>query len=447
MPDSDIIFGGLGKNIGNGINSIFPKGETLNRRVALQLACRGSSSLALPFSGKIFILKMMQSILFATRYICPLAVDVWTGHNEVTLLRTRIKLIRYIAHYRMSRPPLQSVHILLAQLFTGFGPLPPVQMAITQPPEIDDHIAALTYQLAEIQIYGENEKGKYPLGCPSDTKLANDESEAEIQTYIEYLNDLKLAISIANAVATDSDVISELIEHERITQWDHEYAARIDDRSIHSNQSEIKQHLSLCDFISNVLADGINDEGCAGPSMTYAERQAKALDKLQEQCQCCVCFESFQATSVPPLPCGDRYCADCLRTLFQNASRDETLFPPRCCRLQIPLENIEHELSREEIRFFLNAEVEFSTENRVYCSNTECAQFIHPQNIQAERALCPACATDTCTACKARYHGRSECLEDPELEATMALAEEQGWQRCYSCRALVELKHGCNHMT
>jgi hypothetical protein len=27
------------------------------------------------------------------------------------------------------------------------------------------------------------------------------------------------------------------------------------------------------------------------------------------------------------------------------------------------------------------------------------------------------------------------------------MAKEKGWQRCYSCKAVVELKEGCNHMT
>jgi hypothetical protein len=26
-------------------------------------------------------------------------------------------------------------------------------------------------------------------------------------------------------------------------------------------------------------------------------------------------------------------------------------------------------------------------------------------------------------------------------------AKKAGWQRCYSCRTMIELKEGCNHMT
>lgn len=33
------------------------------------------------------------------------------------------------------------------------------------------------------------------------------------------------------------------------------------------------------------------------------------------------------------------------------------------------------------------------------------------------------------------------------MQHLLALVKENGWQRCYACWRLVELVHGCNHMT
>ncbi|KFY82353.1 hypothetical protein V498_08618, partial [Pseudogymnoascus sp. VKM F-4517 (FW-2822)] len=39
------------------------------------------------------------------------------------------------------------------------------------------------------------------------------------------------------------------------------------------------------------------------------------------------------------------------------------------------------------------------------------------------------------------------CPRDEETNRLLEAAKEAGWQRCYSCRTMVELKEGCNHMT
>lgn len=48
--------------------------------------------------------------------------------------------------------------------------------------------------------------------------------------------------------------------------------------------------------------------------------------------------------------------------------------------------------------------------------------------------------------CKARAH-TGDCLNDPATRKLIAVAQENGWQRCYSCWRMVELEIGCNHIT
>jgi len=44
-------------------------------------------------------------------------------------------------------------------------------------------------------------------------------------------------------------------------------------------------------------------------------------------------------------------------------------------------------------------------------------------------------------------HKSRECPKDPEIAKLIEQAKERGWQRCFNCNSMVELKEGCNHMT
>lgn len=44
-------------------------------------------------------------------------------------------------------------------------------------------------------------------------------------------------------------------------------------------------------------------------------------------------------------------------------------------------------------------------------------------------------------------HEDEECPEDMEMEDLLNAAAEKKWQRCYSCRRMVELTIGCNHIS
>ncbi len=57
------------------------------------------------------------------------------------------------------------------------------------------------------------------------------------------------------------------------------------------------------------------------------------------------------------------------------------------------------------------------------------------------------CGVATCSICKAASHGNLDCPKDEATTAVLAAARQAGWIRCYRCRAVVELAHGCYHMT
>ena len=327
---------------------------------------------------------------------------------------------------------------------------------------LEAEIEALAFQLEEIHCYSEISKGKYAASKPPDSEVAFTILEREIQGHMSFLNDIKLAHSVAHAVDIDGPLIADLVHQDAQGQQDRQLALQLDtDDQPHANapladdfgvrtlaqspQSSMIAGL-LFDYTS-AISEADEEAEIAGPSMTYSERQQEILDRLSsKETECCTCFDRFRPIDTIRTGCGDTYCKGCLKRVFTRASRDLTMFPPRCCREPIPLSVVESSLSLEELDDFKLAEIEFSTVNKTYCANTECGRFIPPDRIRADRAGCPRCNTLTCSMCKNLHH-TDDCSADLGLEATLTLAEQEGWRRCSSCRAMVELNRGCWHIT
>lgn len=93
------------------------------------------------------------------------------------------------------------------------------------------------------------------------------------------------------------------------------------------------------------------------------------------------------ATHDPRAPCDHAYCLGCLRDLFKASMQDESLMPPRCCRQVIPLALAK--LKPTEIEDFNAKLLEYSTADRLYCSQPTCSTFIPPTFILNNVGTCP----------------------------------------------------------
>jgi hypothetical protein len=84
----------------------------------------------------------------------------------------------------------------------------------------------------------------------------------------------------------------------------------------------IATQLSYCD-------EDYQESEVSGPSMTYKQRQEEMAEKLNTKIQCCVCYDSSPPCKMIQLKnCSHIYCADCLKSLFLRATKDQSLFPP-----------------------------------------------------------------------------------------------------------------------
>ncbi|KAI1204906.1 uncharacterized protein F4807DRAFT_471364 [Annulohypoxylon truncatum] len=176
-------------------------------------------------------------------------------------------------------------------------------------------------------------------------------------------------------------------------------------------------------------------------------------DKHSKMVECVVCLDDVPASETAKLKCKHRMCKSCLKRSFKLSVKDPAQMPPRCCKSEcIPVKHVEA-LFKDDFKKTWNRKFhEFSTRNRVYCPGKRCGQWIRPDQIQRHQngrrvGKCGSCQTRVCCDCNNRWHGSGPCPMDEEMNQFLQQAKEEGWQRCYNCRNMVELKEGCNHMT
>jgi hypothetical protein len=329
------------------------------------------------------------------------------------------------------------------------------------PTQLDDELAALMFQLEELGVASEAGKGKYPVDYPPDSEVAFASFQAELQEYKTFLGDQKLAQSIGAAVHADGALIGDFAAQELQSHEDHCFVLQLSNHDPEieappdpmdlSGQGNVDDWMStIADTVAaHSVVEFSDDETEAGPSMTYAQRQADIFKKMSMDFQCIACTESCARTKMVMLKCGHRYCAKCAKTLFMHSTKDEGLFPPKCCKQPIPLLLVAKYMDDDELATFRLASVEFATKDKVYCSNRDCGMFIVPDNIDSgqHRATCSKCNIKTCSLCSFGYHHGSDCPDDPSIRQTRELARTLGWQTCQACNRVVQLRSGCNHMT
>ncbi|EPE24671.1 RING/U-box [Glarea lozoyensis ATCC 20868] len=197
---------------------------------------------------------------------------------------------------------------------------------------------------------------------------------------------------------------------------------------------------------SNSVKNAEINQQVAESSAWAASRNTSNKGK-EKVTRCCVCYEDIPTYDVVDLSCEDHYCRDCLQQLFSHSFKDLTLFPPRCCKNELTPEIVGLLLTSDLIREFEERKLEYDTTDKIYCANSTCSAFLKKEHIDttSNAAFCPACWTETCTLCKSPAH-EGLCPEDETTKMILALAEKNHWKQCSSCKAMVEISFGCNHM-
>lgn len=305
-----------------------------------------------------------------------------------------------------------------------------------------DHRLALQLFLDEITEF-EEEASEKDTNISASLQAIREELLSE-QTAIR---DRAIALSNTDAISTDQAIILSLQQEQQIAN-DRQFAEDLEaGRAITPSRTPSPAIEERSDFISSVMGnlfsslrisneieDNGEDSHRAVPDRTVIRREACA--------SCMEITDTFYSST-----CTHSYCKDCLRTLFLAATRDEELYPPRCCGNHFPPAIAMRILDYHELREFSQRAIEFSTNDRLYCANPSCSQFIPSFKFTGDIGVCDACDARTHITCKALEHPGVDCPADEELQAVLRMADNENWQRCFNCRAVVVLHHGCNHMT
>ncbi|KAI1176789.1 hypothetical protein F4777DRAFT_243160 [Nemania sp. FL0916] len=176
-------------------------------------------------------------------------------------------------------------------------------------------------------------------------------------------------------------------------------------------------------------------------------------DEDAQNHMCVQCTRKRSPKKLAKLKCGHQWCGFCLRRLFRDAIEDPQGMPPRCCTSDIiPLEYVHGQLDDEIIRAWTEKFAASSSKGRHYCPRSKCREMIQPGDYRYHKngrtsATCRNCHTEICGECYKKWHDSKHCPTGADTAQFLKAGKDAGWQRCFQCKAMVELKEGCNHMT
>ncbi|KAL2177459.1 uncharacterized protein P884DRAFT_200668 [Thermothelomyces heterothallicus CBS 202.75] len=315
---------------------------------------------------------------------------------------------------------------------------------------LEDLELALELQREELEGLKKAGKGKGREGETDDFDLAIQLYEAELASCTLVASDRSMCGSIARAVRLDADLIGAILLEEEQAALDREFARTLSPEGMPTTPAGRASIVPALDeqLLAKLEALYVSTEDHPAESSIRAASRPVPRTRGGEQpkIECIGCGDKRYRSDVSRCPCSHEYCRECLASLFTASLSDESLFPPRCCGQPIPLDSCRAYLPTNLAGEFLVKKAEMETPNRTYCHQPTCSVFIPQQFIDGEVATCPRCQQTTCVTCKGQSH-EGDCPYDVASQELLRVAAENGWQRCYSCRRLVELDHGCNHMT
>lgn len=228
--------------------------------------------------------------------------------------------------------------------------------------------------------------------------------------YKKYLKDCKLAQSIGTAVNQDNKALVAALTAEAYHACeDREMALLLDEGDenirylMHADENDSSLSKGWLPLLTEIMVSNSrvttpgDEEAQAGPSMTSTERQADLLARLAPGSTCSVCHEGFRCAATVKVRYEHRYCIKCAKDLFVQATHDETLWPPRCCKTPIDVDLVRRHMTGEELKAYDLACVEFATINRTYCSNRQCGSFLPPALISTRTKIATCNICGTCT--------------------------------------------------
>ncbi|EAU87331.2 IBR domain-containing protein [Coprinopsis cinerea okayama7 len=333
-------------------------------------------------------------------------------------------------------------------------------------------------------------KGKGKANAPpSDQEIAVTLLSEEIKAWKQIHEDATLARSVNRAMGTDADILEAFRLAEESAAADRRAAEVLqrqgrlppptqsqrivgEDKAFPNRFKEVKEQRGSAktDLIKRPIISASTDKkeaqavtGLYGfVTSSVEERTAGPSVDRYKRVACVSCDDKHRIGSMLKSSCnGDHYwCSACLASVIEVFLRDESLYPLRCCQTPLAKDDVSYYLNNPSLfrRFEEKMrEYDVPTKDRVYCSTPTCSAFLGSAltlrgatlyyfNMPAS-TTCRSCSGATCIDCRKPAHRGDTCTQNETVAQLRALAREVGWQTCPGCSAVVELHHGCNHMT
>ncbi|KAJ6441082.1 hypothetical protein O9K51_06876 [Purpureocillium lavendulum] len=319
---------------------------------------------------------------------------------------------------------------------------------------------ALQLEMEEVDALAleNNKKPKLSEGNKTDEGLALSLTREDAHTATMQNSDHQMCIETARAVDSDVTALQESADDRAMAEpLDGEgtagghgptQLAPTTANNGNSRESDFEFFNRLASVNASSQCVGAMNSDEPSTSAALGSSQSPQLDTAAVATDTCTCCEeSYPKTTMALLPCSHIYCRRCLNTVFERASVEQSLFPPRCCAQAIPLDdNLDH-LTAETVAKFKAKLVEFTTPNRTYCHRQTCSAFVPPSAIADGVGTCVHCNAKTCTTCKGPEHEGGDCPDDPATQEILEIAKRNGWKQCRSCNRIIERNGGCNQIS
>ncbi|GAA5835090.1 hypothetical protein JCM9279_007198 [Rhodotorula babjevae] len=267
--------------------------------------------------------------------------------------------------------------------------------------------------------------------------------EQDLADLLQDEQDAKDARNFAGAAVADEPLLRALAREEEAARQDHALALQL---SIEVSEDGDDEPMPQDYYFRPGEAAAPPQELDSPPFASTSTSSSSS----EQRTECIACTDSFLSSDLVRVPCKDEhpYCGGCMHDLFVAATKDETLFPPRCDNVDISLDLVKPHLSPQELFEYQRSAVEFRTPDRLYCSTTTCSAFLGSASGVRTAIQCRACQGSTCAACKAPWHGPfGLCGASEDDEAVRALERDFEYRQCPSCKRVVELESGCHHIS
>jgi hypothetical protein len=171
----------------------------------------------------------------------------------------------------------------------------------------------------------------------------------------------------------------------------------------------------------------------------------------KKQTTCMKCYSEFPDDVLVDVSCSHKHCEAYFRALVKDSFSPSKLGTCVCWHCHAPVTSeLISGTCPDLFSEFLLKRMEGQTlfRDRIYCF--KCSLFIPQGALESTSIHCEACKADICTMCRGPHHDGKipvDCPVDEGLLLVLALAKQQGWQTCPTCRSVSEHIGGCFYMS